>query len=190
MIRLPILSALVLATIAACSPQPPSPGTPVRLGEIAPDPLEVLPADADLAAVRSDLLATAADRFGQAALDQALAAPTHLIAKRFMGMVPPPPPGAGPDWVAPTPTALLMKGAEGWVIATGTGWRPAKADAAAEIDQVIASPAFWSEAPTNLPCPDYGASLLLLKVPGKKETVRKSSCTSVADKAVLAALRA
>jgi hypothetical protein len=153
-------------------------------------PLQVLPADADLSKVRADLVATAADRFRMEALNEALSSPAYLIAKRFMGMVPPPPPGSGPDWVPPTPTALLMKSADGWLVATASGWRPAKADAAAEIDRAVSDPAFWNEAPVNLPCPDYGASLLLLKVPGKAETVRKSTCTSIADKAVLAALGA
>ena len=76
------------------------------------------------------------------------------------------------------------------MVAAAGGWRPASGDASAEIDRVVSDPAFWSEPPLNLPCPDYGASLLLLKVPDRAETVRKSSCTSAADKAVLAALRA
>jgi hypothetical protein len=190
MIRLPILSALVLATIAACTTTGPAPEPGVNALVSSGRPLDVRPADAGLATVRADLVATAADRFGRAALDQALAAPAHLIAKRFMGMVPPPPPGAGPDWVAPTPTALLMKTTGGWMVATPNGWRAARPEAAAEIDRVIANAGFWSEAPVNMPCPDYGSSQLLLKVPGKPETVRNSMCTSIAEKAVLAALNA
>lgn len=183
-----MLSSLLLATIAACSTAAPQPEPPVGI-VTAERPLQVLPADVDLGEVRKDLLTTAAGRFGQAALADALAAPAHLIAKRFAGMLPPPPPGETmPEYVPPA--ALLMKGNGGWMVATASGWRHASADVAAEIDRVIADPAFWSEPPTNLPCPDYGASLLLLKVPDRPETIRKSSCTSVADKAVLAALRA
>ena len=188
MTRVLVISIFVLATIAACTTAGPSPqsGTIVTSGR----PLQVLPPQVDLGQVRSDLVVTARERFGEAALARALAAPTHLIAKRFMGMVPPPPPGAGPDWVAPTPAALLMKGANGWMMATESGWRAPGADQLAVIDQVIADPGFWSEDSVNLPCPDYGASLLLLKVPGKAETVRKSLCSSKAETVVSAALRA
>jgi hypothetical protein len=140
--------------------------------------------------VREDLIATASDRWGLEALAEARAAPTYLIAKRFAGMAPPPPPGAGPDWVVPTPAALLMRRPQGWLVATESGWRAAKAEAAAEIDKVLNDPRFWSEPTTNAPCPDSGASLLLLKAAGKAETVRRSYCSSVADKAVFAALGA
>ena len=176
--------------LTACAAAP-APVEPIAGDAPRGRPLDVLPAGADLALVREDLIATAAQRFGEGALAQARAAPTYLIAKRFAGMAPPPPPGAGADWTAPTPTALLMKGMDGWLVADGRGgWRAANAEAAAEIDQVIADRAFWSEPAASQPCPDYGASLLLLKVPGRSETVRKSMCTSVADRAVLAALRA
>lgn len=183
-----ITAVLVAAALAACTAAPPPPPlTPIAASG---RPLDVLPADAGLALVRDDLVATATARFGAKLVSEARGAPTYLIAKRFVGMAPPPPPGAGPDWVAPTPAALLMKTSAGWMAATPNGWRPAKPDAAAEIDQVIADPRFWSEPAYIPPCPDYGASLLLLKVPGKGATVRKSSCTSVAEKAVFAALRA
>lgn len=182
-----ILAALASLALAACTAAPaPTPDMTLPPHR----PLDSLPGDADLGLVRTDLVATAADRFGSAAVQEAFAAPTYLIAKRFIGMAPPPPPGADARWVAPTPTALMRKNANGWMIATEHGWRQAKIDAAAEIEQVIADPAFWGEEPANLPCPDYGASLLLLKVPGKAETVRNSRCTSIGEIAVLAALRA
>ena len=140
--------------------------------------------------VRQDLLATAAARFGSEALKEAVASPTHLIAKRFAGMAPPPPPGAGPDWRAPTPATLLVRRSDGWFVAADDGWRSARSEAAAELDRVIADPRFWSEPAYIPPCPDYGASLLLLKVAGRPETVRNSTCTGIAEKAVLAALSA
>ena len=181
MIRMPILSVALVATIAACSTAQPSRDPSAHATVTADQPLQVLQAGVGLGEVRRDLIATAADRFGQAALEQAMSAPTHLIAKRFAGMLPPPPPGEETREYVP-PAALLMKGPGGWASANATGWRPLRAEQAAEIERIIASSAFWSEAPTSLPCPDYGASLLMLKVPGKPETVRKSSCSSVATR--------
>lgn len=182
------LASVILASVAACA----APGTlpdPVTTAG-AGRPLDILPAEADLARVREDLLATAADRFGAAALSEARAAATHLVVKRFVGMAPPPPPGAGADW-RPTPaTALLVRRAEGWMVATGNGWRRADQAAAAELDQLIADPAFWSEPAYTPPCPDFGASLLLLKVPEHSEAVRNSLCMSGASRIVEAALRA
>lgn len=139
--------------------------------------------------VRQDLLVTAADRFGQAAVQEALAAPRYIIAKRFAGMLPPPPPGEDPK-PPPTPTALLMNSGSGWMVATGDGWRPAKAEAVAEIDATLAETALWNDSAYTPPCPDYGAGLLLAKVPGKSGIVRKSLCSSRAETIVSAALRA
>ena len=181
-------AALILAGVAACAT--PVPG-PAATADAAIDrPLDTLPAQAEPTLVREDLLATAADRFGAAMLSEARAAPTHLIVKQFMGIAPPPPPGAGVDW-RPTPAAaLLVRRAGGWMVAAGTGWRRADPDAAAELDRTIADPGFWSEAAYTSPCPDFGASLLLLKVLGKAETVRNSTCMSRASRMVEAALRA
>jgi len=181
------LSVLALLALTSCTDAfPPA----VARHGVNGRPLDSLPPEADLTLVRQDLLATASARLGAKALSEARAAPAHLIAKRFVGMAPPPPAGAGPDWVPPTPTALLMRRPDGWMVATGSGWRRAEPDVSAELDQLFADQRFWSEAAYIPPCPDYGASLLLVKIPGKAETVRKSSCTSVAEKGVLAALRA
>jgi hypothetical protein len=76
------------------------------------------------------------------------------------------------------------------MVATSTGWRRADSQAASELDRIIADPAFWSELAYTPPCPDFGASLLLLKAPGRSETVRNSMCTSHASRLVEAALRA
>jgi hypothetical protein len=182
-------AALIVAGLAACAAPAPAPHPATTADAGTASPLDTLPAEADLARVRQDLLATAADRFG-AALNEARAAPTRLVVKRFVGMAPPPPPGAGADW-RPTPAAaLLVKRAEGWMVATGTGWRPADREAATELDQLIDDAAFWSEPAYTPPCPDFGASLLLLKAPGHSETVRNSTCMSRASRIVEAALRA
>ena len=177
--------ALAYASLAACTPA-------VVATETLPssvEPLLTLPAEASFPLVRQDLLATAADRVGPARLEEARAATTYLIVKRFAGMLPPPPPGAVTTLPTP-PAALLVKRVEGWMVATPDGWRPAAPDAAAEIDSILANAAFWNEPAYTPPCPDFGASLLLLKVPGNTETVRNSTCMSQASRLVEAALRA
>ena len=182
------LAALVLASVAGCAVPAPDAGAPADT--IGARPLDTLPAEAGLARVRDDLLATAADRFGAAALSEARAAPTHLVAKRFVGMAPPAPPGASAGW-RPTPAAaLLVRRTEGWMVATETGWRRAGDEATTELDQIMADPTFWSEPAYTPPCPDFGVSLLLLKLPGHSETVKNSTCMSRASAMVEAALRA
>jgi hypothetical protein len=178
------LMSLAPALLAGCVAAPPLGDDPgVR-------PLEVLPGDATLAVIEADLLATARERYGPAALQRALAAPTHIIVKRFAGMAPPPPPGAAPGWMPATPSALLMREDGRWLIATPDGWRDADRDAAAEIDAALASREFWNEPAASFPCPDYGASLMLLKAPQRARTVRNSKCPSISDRIVQAALRA
>ena len=153
-------------------------------------PLHSLPAGADLEAVRADLLATARQRYGAAALERALAGPTHIIVKRFAGMAPPPPPGAGADWRPPTPSAMLIREASGWLAATPDGWRPAAPEAAAQLESLLAGTRLWDERAYTPPCPDFGASNVLLKVPGRRETVRNALCSSAAADLVQAALGA
>lgn len=170
--------------IAGCTGPQPDPVTP---GSVRP--LEILPAGADLRAVRADLLATARERYGAAAVERALAAPTHLIVKRFVGMSPPPPPGAGPDWRAPTPSALLIRDGGAWRTATPDGWRPARADAAARLDALLADARLRTEPAYTPPCPDFGASNLVLKLPGQPEAVRNALCSSAAADLVEAALQ-
>lgn len=153
-------------------------------------PRETLPPGFDPVLVRQDLVASASARFGPKALAQVRQQPTYLIVKRFMGMPPPPPAGAGPNWRAPTPMALLARRAEGWMVATASGWRPANQAAIAELDGIISDPAFWAESDYTPPCPDFGASQLLLRAPVRGETVRSSMCTSAASRVVEAALRA
>ena len=105
-------------------------------------------------------------------------------------MVPPPPPGAAVDWRPVPAAAVLARRGDGWIVATAAGWRPATPGAARDIDQILADAAFWGEPAYTPPCPDFGASLLLLKAPAKPETVRNSTCMSEASRLVEAALRA
>ena len=177
----------LVASLAGCAAQP----APKALFiPTAVRPLEVLPGEASLAMARTDLIATARARFGAAVVDRAMASPVHLMVKRFAGMAPPPPPGAGPDWRPPTPAALLVRDSSGWAVATTTGWRPANAEPAAEVDRLLADEGFWREPAFTPACPDYGAALLLLKVPRRAETVRNSQCTSRGDHLVSVALTA
>ena len=149
-----------------------------------------LPPGFDLQSQRADVIATARQQFGNAAVERALHSSTYLIAKRFAGMLPPPPPGTPMDWRPPTPTALLIREATGWLVATPSGWRKANAEVGLEIDRLIADRGFWSEGIYTQACPDYGAQLLLLKVPNRSETFRNSQCISKASSVVEAALRA
>ena len=185
------LAGLLIAAsvLPACAAVEPVDGA-IRSEAVAGPPLDTLPANIELARIRHDLLATAADRYGQAALDEALSAPAHLIVKRFVGMAPPPPVGAAADWRPVPAAALLIRRESGWLIRDGSEWRPARADVAAEIDSILLAPEFWSKAAATPPCPDFGASLLMLKTGNKPETVRNSMCSSQASKIVEAALRA
>ncbi|MXP40892.1 hypothetical protein GRI75_04435 [Altererythrobacter soli] len=153
-------------------------------------PLDTLPAGVELRQVEQDLLATARDRFGETAVRRALAAPSHVIVKRFPGMSPPPPPNAGPDWRPAIPVALLAKEGDRWFAATARGWREADAVATAVIEDTLTSEAFREEPERIGACPDYGASLLLAKLPGREREVRSALCTSQTDKVVYEALRA
>ena len=175
-----VVAALAASTTPAAAPEPAA---------VSARPLDSLPSGAGLELVREDLFATAADRLGAARVSEARAAATYLIVKRFIGMAPPPLPGQ--PLSMPTPAAaLLAKRDGGWMVATASGWRPAGAEAAADLDRIIGGAAFWSEPTFTPPCPDFGASLLVLKVAEKPETVRNSTCMSEASRVVEAALRA
>ena len=152
-------------------------------------PLEALLPGIELEQVEEDLLVTARDRFGETAVRQALAAPSHVIVKRFPGRPPQPPADAGPDWRPMIPVALLAKEGDTWFAATARGWREADAVATSEIEDTLTSGAFRVEPDRIGPCPDYGASLLLAKVPGRQREVRSAWCTSQTDKVVYEALR-
>ena len=179
---LPLAATLMLA--ACTGPRP------VAVEPLPARPLETQPAGADLPSVRSDLIATARERYGSAAVDRALGASTHLIVKRFAGMVPPPPPGAAADWRPPTPSAMLIRDSDGWLAATPDGWRPASAEAAAEVERLLADARLWNEAAYTPACPDFGSSNVLLKIPRRAETVRTALCSSAAADLVQAALGA
>jgi hypothetical protein len=183
--RAGFLAFLAAATVGCAALPPTTEQAPADTGRGRP--LDVLPAEARIADVEADLLATARERFGQTALDRAGRAPTHLIVKRFAGMLPPRPPGAGP---APTPAALVIQENRRWLAATAEGWRDANPAAIAELEAIFVGEPFWGEGPFVPACPDFGASNLLLKMPGKARIVRSHQCSGASSRAVEAALRA
>lgn len=152
-------------------------------------PLDSFPSGPNAALARSDVLSTARARFGEEALAQALASPGYLVVKRFAGFVAPPP-DAGPEWRAPTPSALLMRTNAGWSAATADGWRSLSAAASAELDGMLADPAFAREPAYTPACPDFGASLAVVKRPGARESIRNAQCSGRAASLVEAALTA
>jgi len=167
-----LLAALVLA---GCAPSVP-PYYPDPLVRVIPSgsPPEMLQPGFEPVAVANNLLMSARDRFGESAVRRALSAPAYLFAKHFPGMLPPLPPGASPP---PIPTAMLMREGDRWVAATPDGFRSVLRDKSEAIDAILADRAFWASpdyAPPN--CTDAGASLLLVKLPGRPETARRGAC--------------
>ena len=125
-----------------------------------------------------DLLWSAQQLFGEQLVRRALTSDHHIFAKHYQGMLPPPPPGAGPDWKYPEPpTAVLFVENGTWLAATREGVRQARPDKVQEIRTILSGRSFWNEplwAPPG--CTDAGASLLLLKIAGRPEVVRSASC--------------
>jgi hypothetical protein len=125
-----------------------------------------------------DLLWSARQRFGDQLIRRALAADAYIFAKHYQGMLPPPPPGAGPDWKYPDPpTAVLFVENGTWLFALPGGVRQARPDKVRKIREVLSGHKFWNEPVWAPPgCTDAGASLLMLRIPGRPEVVRSASC--------------
>ena len=117
-------------------------------------------------AIRGYVEEVAGDRFGAAALAQARAADRSVIAVAVPGRFN----DGGPR------VNIALRSRAGWA-----GWRGGRAaalpeDVGAEIDRLLASPAFAAE-PDRYPemdCPDSGASLLLIRDRGHVRTIRQS----------------
>ena len=127
-----------------------------------------------------DLLWSAKQRFGEAMVRRALGASIYIFAKHYQGMLPPPPPNAGPDWRYPEPPVAILISENGqWLAATPDGFRQARPDKTPEVERILADPVFWAEPEWAPPgCTDAGASLLLIRVPRKSEIVRSATCGS------------
>lgn len=173
---LALLPATLLAAGCATVPQPPAPAPERVLPSGPPD--RQMGVAFDRRVTEQDLLWGARQRFGEAMVRRALAAPTYIFAKHYQGMLPPPPPDAGPDWRYPEPPVGMLIFENGyWLAATPEGFRQARPDKVPEIERVLADPAFWAEPEWAPPgCTDAGASLLLMRAPGKPEIVRSATC--------------
>jgi hypothetical protein len=125
-----------------------------------------------------DLLWSAMQLFGEPLVRRALASDAYIFAKHYQGMLPPPPPGAGPDWIYPEPpTAVLFVENGMWLTASRDGVRQARPDKVQEIRQILSAEKFWQEPVWAPPgCTDAGAGLLLLKIPHRPEVVRSATC--------------
>ena len=166
----PSLAIIAVTILSACAPAVP----------VAP-PVTASQADNPgfaAARVRTDLESTARQRFGDALTDRALAAPTYLLSKHYVGLAPPPIVQPDGSYKYPDPPmAMLIRENGQWLAASAIGFRAAKPDKAAEIDAILAEPAFWAEPAWVQPgCTDAGGSLLMLKVPPRAAIVRQGAC--------------
>jgi hypothetical protein len=135
------------------------------------------------------ILDGARTRFGGASVERALGAPTFLIVRRVIGMLPPPPPG-NPSYRPPDPTAVLFRTAGGWMTADASGFRPVKAGSGSALDALLASAEFRAPPTAVFPCPDFGAAMMLYRSPSTRKMVRTASCPNVVSRIVSAALDA
>lgn len=164
-------------------------GCVAAAGPIAPSIVRLLPSgppphdqrlDAGLVAktTEQDLLWSARQMYGDTTVRRALSAPAYILGKHYQGMLPPPPPNAGPNWKYPDPpTAMLFKENGTWLVAAREGVRQARPEKIAEIEKILSTPGFWAEPAWAPPgCTDAGASLLLAKIAGENEVVRSATC--------------
>lgn len=165
--------------LAACTARAPTLAPAARvLPTSAPTQEQRMNAELVAQTSEQDLLWSALQLFGEPLVRRALAADAYIFAKHYPGMLPPPPPGAGADWKYPEPpTAVLFVEHGLWMAATREGVRQARIEKVQEIRRVLMTDKFWKEPVWAPPgCTDAGASLLLLKVPGRPEVVRSASC--------------
>ena len=164
------LSIALAAALAACAPAVP-------VAQPVTTPEDVIPGFVP-ERVRSDLETTARQRFGDALTDRALASPTYLLSKHYMGLAPPPIVQPDGSYKYPDPPMAMLSRENGqWLAATTIGFRAISPQKAAAIDAMLADPAFWAEPAWAQPgCTDAGGSLLMLKVPQRARIVRQGAC--------------
>ena len=117
-------------------------------------------------AIRAHVEGVVGDRFGAETVRRANAARSSVMAASIRGR-----------WGTGGPEVnVAIRESAGW-----TGWRtgeqaPMPADAAREIDRLLADRAFWAE-PDRYPamdCPDSGAHLLVVRHQGRTKITRQS----------------
>lgn len=184
---------LLAFLLGACTPTVVTPDPATRLLPTGAEP-QSLEWNSDRATMERDLLLTARARVGEAMVRRALASNAYIFGKFYPGMLPPPPPDAGPHWRYPDPPFTLLLHENGaWQVATAEGVRPANPEATTEIRRLLADPAFWRQPESAGPgCTDAGASLLLLRIPGRPEILRRGICgeTELTERLVSFARRA
>lgn len=127
-------------------------------------------------AVREIVRGHVRSRLGERVLRDADAAPAAVLAKFHHGL---PRPIRCPDgsWIyhGPRVSAAIRRDL-GWAVWRAGGWRPLADASSAEIDRLLADPAFWREADYEPPtCTDAGAQRLVARHAGR-EAVRQQSC--------------
>jgi hypothetical protein len=114
--------------------------------------------------VRSQVL----ERLGTEALREASAARTSIMASSYQGRFH----AGGPR------VKVLVRAPTGWFGWKSGGPVPLEAAAGAELDQLLANPNFWREAPfyPAMDCPDAGATMMVVRHSGRA-LVTRQGCT-------------
>lgn len=141
-----------------------------------PPPVDPPFAGYSAAAVRDSVERLVAWRFGEEALRLARSAPSSILVTHHQGL---PRPVRQPDgsWgYEPPGVNAIVRGGAGWSGWSGRTPRAVAAARAAEIDRILADPAFWAEpdhvAPT---CTDAGARRMVVRHRGRT-AVRQQGC--------------
>jgi hypothetical protein len=150
--------------VAGCAPIQPSAGQQ----EPPPRPPSRERYGPTVAEVRKVVEEKVVERLGAEALRQAQAARTSIVASSYQGRFE----SGGPR------VTVAVRGSNGW-----TSWKsgrpaPLAAAAGAELDRLLADPAFWREAPfyPEMDCPDAGATMMIVRHRGQ-ERVTRQGCT-------------
>jgi len=182
--------ALLLAAAACTAPPPadvppsPEPTEPPRGAGTADEPRVPLPPEPPIsgfsaAHVREWVARHVAARIGAEAVTLAEAAATSIMVTHHQGL-PRPVRNADGSWGYEPPGAnAMVRTADGWTGWSGRERRPVSGARAAEIDRILADPAFWAE-PDHVPptCTDAGARRLVVRHAGRA-AVRQQSCGGV-----------
>ena len=186
----PLMSALLIGCTTSETVAPAGSSSPPPLAQPqrpTPDPVDPVctnppPTEAPATAFREEAVREAVEdlirwRLGETALREANAAPAALMASFHQGL-PRPIACPGGRWAyAPPAVSAAVRTADGWVRWRGEareGYAPA---VSAEIDRILADPAFWREPAFDRPtCTDAGAQRLIARS-GTHGAVRQQSCS-------------